>query len=53
MPVPDWAKVNPEGGGMDVRIKKLLIPDSTKNPGYNEELDDCSMVGPDVAPRGY
>jgi hypothetical protein len=38
---------------MDVRIRKLLIPDSTKNPGYRAELLDCSMVGPDTEPRGY
>jgi len=38
---------------MEVRIKKLLIPDSTKKPGYKAELLDCSMVGPDTEPRGY
>jgi hypothetical protein len=53
MPVPDWVSVNPDGGGMDVRIRKLLMPDSTRKPGYNAELLDCSMVGPDTEPRGY
>ena len=53
IPVPDWVSVNPAGGGMEVRIKKLLIPDFTEKPGYRSELEDCSMVGPDTEPRGY
>lgn len=53
MPVPDWVSVDPDGGGMEVRIRKLEIPDFTEKPGYRSELLDCSMVGPDTEPRGY
>ena len=52
-PVPDWVKVRPAGAGMDVRIRKLLIPDSTRKPGNKLELLECSIGGPLAALNGY
>jgi len=38
---------------MDVRIRKLLIPDSTRKPGNKAELLECSIGGPLAALNGY
>jgi hypothetical protein len=51
--VPDCVKARPAGAGMDVRIRKLLIPDSTRKPGNKAELLECSIGGPLAALNGY
>jgi hypothetical protein len=51
--VPDCVKARPVGAGMDVRIRKLLIPDCARKPGNEEESLECSIGGPLAGANGF